>query len=172
MKRSMKSLGLVVGLGLVTLSFSNAFALSALPEPQSTSNYSGMLLASRSLVISPHDHRWYAYDDGRLVKSGVASAGANYCPDIGRSCRTPRGTYSVQSKGGSGCKSTRYPVGRGGAPMPYCMFFSKNYAVHGSYDVPKNRNASHGCVRVYPSDARWLNQDFLRIGDRVTVTSY
>lgn len=160
----------VVSFGLVLGICGGAFATPVTSTELSRGGYT--LLADRSLVISPRDHRWYAYDDGRLVRSGVVSAGANYCPDIGRSCRTPRGTYSVQSKGGPGCRSTRYPIGRGGAPMPYCMFFSKNYAVHGSYDVPKNRNASHGCVRVYPSDARWLNHEFLRVGDRVTVTSY
>lgn len=145
-----------------------ALAGSPLAAAQS-SGYNG---DSRRLVISPREHRWYAYKNGRVVRTGVASTGANYCPDIRRSCRTPQGTFRVVSKGGPGCRSSRYPVGRGGAPMPYCMFFTQYYAVHGSYDVPKNHNASHGCVRIYPSDARWMSQDFLRIGDPVTVGSY
>ncbi len=131
-----------------------------------------MVLASNTFVFSPRSRTWKAISDsGKVIKSGRASGGRNYCPDIGRSCRTPSGTYSIIGKGGPGCRSSRYPVGGGGAPMPYCMFFSKYYAIHGSYDVP-NYNASHGCVRVRPSDARWLSHNFIRIGTRVIVQPY
>ena len=61
--------------------------------------------------------------------------------------------------------------GYGGSPMPYCMFFSKYYAIHGSYHVP-NHNASHGCVRIKPNDARWLYNNFMRIGTKVIIKSY
>lgn len=123
-------------------------------------------------IFSPASHAYAAYNsEGKLVRVGRASGGRSYCPDIKRSCRTPRGVFTVHSKGGPGCKSTRYPLPRGGAPMPYCMFFSKYYAVHGSNDVP-NYNASHGCVRVTPSDAAWLSHNFMRIGTKVIVTSY
>lgn len=107
---------------------------------------------------------WGAYDDqGNLVKWGRASGGKNYCPDIRRGCRTVTGTYTIYSKKGPGCKSSRFPVGKGGAPMPYCMHFKGGYAMHGSNSVP-GYNASHGCVRVHPSDAQWLNQNFVRVG--------
>jgi len=125
----------------------------------------------RKFVFSPRAHKWYAYENGRLVNSGRASGGKGYCPDIHRSCRTPQGVFRVSHKGPSNCRSTRYPIGKGGARMDYCMFFSKYYAVHGSNDVP-GYNASHGCIRVVPSAARWLNQNFLRAGDTVVVTSY
>lgn len=128
--------------------------------------------ANNTFVFSPKTHRWKAINSsGKVVRTGRASGGRSYCPDIKRSCRTPSGTYHIISKGGPGCKSSRYPVGKGGAPMPYCMFFSKYYAIHGSYDVP-NYNASHGCVRVTPSDAKWLSRHFIRIGTRVIVKSY
>ncbi len=55
--------------------------------------------------------------------------------------------------------------------MPYCMFFSKYYAIHGSYDVP-GYNASLGCIRVTPKDARWLNYNFIRVGTPVIVRHY
>lgn len=127
---------------------------------------------NRVFIFSPRKRAWAAYDaNGNLVRTGRASGGRHYCPDIGRSCRTPRGVFRIISKGGPGCKSSRYPVGKGGAPMPYCMFFSKFYGVHGSYDVP-NYNASHGCIRVIPSAARWLSRNFIRIGTTVIVTSY
>lgn len=128
-------------------------------------------LAGRVFVFEPRHHRWAAYQDGRLVASGRASGGKGYCPDIGRSCRTPVGVFRVISKGSANCRSTRYPKPHGGARMDYCMFFTRMYAIHGSNDVP-NHNASHGCVRVYPSDARWLHGNFMTIGTTVIVRPY
>lgn len=128
--------------------------------------------ANNEVVFNPRSLQWKAINDnGKVVRTGRASGGRGYCPDIKRSCRTPTGTYNVIAKSGPSCRSSRYPVGKGGAPMPYCMFFSKYYAIHGSPDVP-NRNASHGCIRVVPSDARWLNQNFVHIGTKVVVKPY
>ena len=128
--------------------------------------------AHNEFVYNPRTLTWKAINsNGKVVRSGRGSAGRHYCPDIKRSCRTPTGTYHVLSKGGASCRSSRYPVGRGGAPMPYCMFFSRYYAIHGSYDVP-HHNASHGCIRVQPSDARWLNHNFVEVGTTVVVKPY
>ncbi len=128
--------------------------------------------ANNTFIFSPRNLSWKAVNaSGTVVRSGRASGGRNYCPDIHRGCRTPSGTYHIISKGGAGCKSSRFPVGKGGAPMPYCMFFNRHYAVHGSYDVP-NYNASHGCVRVTPADAHWLTNNFMHIGTRVVVKPY
>lgn len=127
---------------------------------------------ANTFVFNPKTYHYQAInDEGKVIKTGKASGGAAWCPDIKRSCRTPVGHYRVWSKGGATCKSSRYPRPRGGAPMPYCMFFSKYYAVHGSYDVP-NRNASHGCIRVTPSDAKWLSHQFMNIGTKVVVKPY
>lgn len=125
-----------------------------------------------TFIFNPRTHSYVAISsNGRVVRSGRASGGRSYCPDIRRSCRTPQGVFYVRSKGGPGCVSSRYPVGRGGAKMPYCMFYSSYYAIHGSYDVP-NANVSHGCIRVTPGDALWLSRNFIRIGTRVVVKSY
>lgn len=127
---------------------------------------------ANQFVFSPRTLQWKAINsNGKVVRTGHGSAGRGYCPDIHRSCRTPTGTFHVLSKGGPGCRSTRYPVGKGGAPMPYCMFFTKLYAVHGSYEVP-NYNASHGCVRLIPSDARWLSNNFMSVGTTVVIKPY
>jgi lipoprotein-anchoring transpeptidase ErfK/SrfK len=127
---------------------------------------------ANTFVFNPNSHSWAAINDnGKVVRTGRASGGKHYCPDIRRSCKTPSGYFRIVSKGGPGCSSSRYPVGRGGAPMPYCMFFSRYYAIHGSYDVP-NYNASHGCIRVTPADARWLSANFIRIGTKVIVKPY
>jgi lipoprotein-anchoring transpeptidase ErfK/SrfK len=127
---------------------------------------------ANTFIFNPRSHSYTAINDnGKVVKTGRASGGSSWCSDIKRSCRTPVGSFRVWSKGGPGCKSSRYPKPRGGAPMPYCMFFSKYYAVHGSNDVP-NHNASHGCVRVTPSDAQWLSANFIHVGTKVVVKPY
>lgn len=128
--------------------------------------------AGNTFIFNPNTLSWKAIDaNGHVVRTGRGSGGRHYCPDIHRSCKTPSGVYRVISKGGPGCRSSRFPVGRGGAPMPYCMFFSKYYAIHGSYELP-NYNASHGCVRVSPRDANWLSHNFIKIGTKVVIKPY
>lgn len=128
--------------------------------------------ASNTFIFNPNTLSWKAINEqGEVVRTGRGSGGRKYCPDTHRGCKTPSGEYRVWSKGGPGCRSSRYPVGRGGAPMPYCMYFSKNYAIHGSYEVP-NYNASHGCVRLIPSDAGWLSKNFIKIGTKVIIKPY
>ncbi len=135
------------------------------PEHRETNGHS-------LFIFDPNIHRWMAYNSsGELVGSGKASGGRGYCPDINRRCKTPIGTFRVYAMGGPGCVSTKYPVGRGGAPMPYCMFFHGGFAVHGSNDVP-NHNASHGCIRVEPTAARWLQENVMGIGTTVIVKPY
>ncbi len=114
----------------------------------------------KKIIVDPQIHMWAAYDeDGKKVKSGMATAGANYCPDIGRSCRTKVGTHRIESLGDASCKSRKYPLPRGGAPMPYCMFFNNGQALHASNAVVA-ANRSHGCVRLHKKDARWIRFNF------------
>lgn len=126
-----------------------------------------------TIVFNPRQSTYAAYNSsGELVRSGRASGGMHWCEDIGRSCRTPVGTFRVFAKGNSDCISNTYPLeDQGGAPMPNCMYFKNGYAIHGSDYVP-DRPASHGCVRVTPSTAEWLNHNFVKIGTVVKVESY
>jgi L,D-transpeptidase ErfK/SrfK len=121
------------------------------------------------ILVSLHNQAWAAYNSsGSLVRWGPASSAVGYCPDEGRSCHTVTGHFAIYLKEGQGCVSRKFPIGRGGAPMPYCMYFHGGFALHGSYEVP-GYNASHGCVRIYPSDAEWLNEDFTTLGTPVIV---
>tara|TARA_B100000678_G_scaffold111829_1_gene93525 strand:+ start:846 stop:1406 length:561 start_codon:yes stop_codon:yes gene_type:complete len=124
-------------------------------------------------IFDPKATAWAAYDaNGNRVQTGSASGGKDFCEDTGRGCRTVTGTFRVYSKKGPDCTSSLYPIETGGgARMPYCMHFSGGYSIHAAYDVP-NYNASHGCVRVLPSAARWLNEDFMDIGTTVIVKPY
>jgi len=43
------------------------------------------------------------------------------------------------------------------APMPYSVFYSGGYAIHGTNQIRRlGRPASHGCVRLHPRNARKL----------------
>lgn len=115
------------------------------------------------IVVSPRKHAWGAYDsDGTLVAYGLASAGADYCHDIKKPCRTQTGTYRIYAMGDKRCYSARFPLPNGGAPMPYCMYFNRNQALHGSPPGSVvNNNVSHGCVRMHVADAKWLRYEFV-----------
>ena len=119
--------------------------------------------------INPLVLAWGAYDsDGTLDAWGPAVGARGYCPDIGHGCHTSLGHFTIYRKEGPKCVSTKFPVGKGGAPMPWCMYFHGGFALHGSYEVP-GFNASHGCVRMFVPDAEWLNQDFTANGQKVMV---
>jgi lipoprotein-anchoring transpeptidase ErfK/SrfK len=107
--------------------------------------------------VSKSRQTMYVYVDGYLEHEWpVSTARDGYS--------TPSGTY--------------YPTGfdryhRSGryhnSPMPYAIFFSGGYAIHGSYDVwDLGRPASHGCIRLHPYDAAELyglvrSSDYTRI---------
>ena len=126
------------------------------------------------IVVDPNVHVWGAYSsDGSLIRAGLATAGSDYCPDLGRRCHTKSGSFRINSLGSPGCKSSMFPMPHGGAPMPYCMFFNGNQALHGSgmHEVVEG-NISHGCVRMHVPDAEWIRYNFANIGTKVVVKPY
>jgi hypothetical protein len=124
-------------------------------------------------VFDPKSYSWAAYDtDGHRVMTGSASGGSDICEDDDKQCRTVTGTFKVYTKRGPECRSGEYPVEtEGGAKMPYCMYFYRGFTIHAAYQVP-HYNSSHGCIRVFPSAAKWLNEEFMTLGTRVVVLSY
>lgn len=127
----------------------------------------------KQFIFDPKAAAWAAYDaEGHRVMTGSASGGKDFCEDVGKPCRTVIGTFHVYNKRGLECKSGEYPVETvGGAKMPYCMYFYRGFTIHAAYEVPAY-NSSHGCVRVLPSAAKWLNEQFINIGTEVIVLSY
>lgn len=124
------------------------------------------------ILVDPNVHAWGAYGpDGDLIRAGIVTAGADWCPDIGRRCHTKAGTFHIASLGSPSCKSTIYPLPKGGAPMPYCMFFNGNQGLHGSYNLAE-ANLSHGCVRMRVQDAEWVRYNFANVGTKVIVKPY
>ncbi len=126
------------------------------------------------IVVDPHVHVWGAYgSDGNLIRSGLASAGSDYCADLGRRCHTSSGSFRINSLGSPNCKSSLFPLPHGGAPMPYCMFFHGSQALHGSpASHVVDGNVSHGCVRLHIPDAEWIRYNFATVGTKVIVRPY
>lgn len=127
----------------------------------------------KQFYFDPKASAWAAYDpEGQRVLTGSASGGKDFCNDIQKSCRTVTGTFKVYNKKGPECVSGEYPIQTdGGAKMPYCMYFYRGFTIHAAFEVPPH-NSSHGCIRVLPSAAKWLNEEFIDLGTQVTVLSY
>jgi len=95
--------------------------------------------------------------DGDILYRWSVSTGA-------RGYRTPRGSY----------RPTRlarmwYSRKYDNAPMPNSIFFKGGYAIHGTNHVKSlGRPASHGCVRLHPSNAKILYSLVQQHGPRNT----
>ncbi len=83
-----------------------------------------------------------------------------------RGYRTPTGTFKPTALSRYH-RSSIYD----GSPMPHSIFFLRGYAIHGSYEVKAlGRPASHGCVRLHPSNAAALYSLVQRYGpSRTTI---
>lgn len=121
------------------------------------------------VIVDLSDQAFAAYDaSGNLVHWGPISGGKSYCEDTDEYCNTVKGAFRVFRKQGPECASSKYPLEtNGGAPMPYCMHFYRGYAMHGG--LLPGKHASHGCVRLFQSDAAWLSKSFVKIGTPVYV---
>lgn len=66
--------------------------------------------------------------------------------------RTPTGSYRPTRM-----HRTYYSRKYDNAPMPHSIFFRGGYAIHGTTHVKNlGRPASHGCVRLHPTNAQTL----------------
>src|SRR5215813_5312739 len=65
---------------------------------------------------------------------------------------TPNGSYRPQRLARTWFSKKYY-----NSPMPHSIFFHGGYAIHGSYEISRlGGPASHGCIRLHPSNARAL----------------
>ncbi len=133
----------------------------------------------KTIYVSQKQLAWAAYDEsGELVWWGPISSGSDKCAGVYGGCVTPTGSFRIVRKQDIDCISTAFPRradgDNGGAVMPFCMHFFRGYALHGSNEVPGYR-ASHGCIRMFTEDARWLNEEFIdlpgggMLGTRVVI---
>ncbi len=105
----------------------------------------GTAFAGVVAQISLSSQRMHVYVNGRSAYTWkVSTARPGY--------RTPTGTYKPYH-----LARRHYSTIYDGSPMPHSIFFYKGYAIHGSYETKHlGRPASHGCVRLHPSNAARL----------------
>jgi len=73
---------------------------------------------------------------------------------------TPTGTWRAKFLS-KNHRSSRY----NNAPMPYSIFYSGNFAIHGTNQIKRlGRPASAGCIRLHPSNAKVLYNMTQRVG--------
>lgn len=103
--------------------------------------------AEASVVVKIHrgSQVMHVYVSGQLRHTWRVSTGR-------RGYTTPAGSYRPQRLERM-WHSRKYNW----SPMPYSIFYSGGYAIHGTYETKRlGRRASHGCIRLAPSNARRL----------------
>jgi lipoprotein-anchoring transpeptidase ErfK/SrfK len=104
------------------------------------------------IEIDIASQRMNIYANGRRYYQWKVSTGTWKYP-------TPRGYYRPYY-----LKKMHYSKKYDNAPMPHSVFFRGGFAIHGTYSTSRlGRRASHGCVRLHPSNAKKL---FYMIKDR------
>ncbi len=103
-------------------------------------------MAERVLaLVSVSQQTMKVYHENRLLFQWPVSTAK-----AGKITPTGRFTPEFLSKNH---RSRRY----NNAPMPYAIFYSGNYAIHGTDQIKRlGQPASHGCVRLHPDNARIL----------------
>ena len=103
-------------------------------------------LADRIVArVSVSTQTMHVYHDGMLIHEWPVSTAR-------QGKITPRGQWTAQWLSRNH-RSSRY----NNAPMPYSIFYSGHYAIHGTDQVSRlGRPASAGCVRLHPDNARIL----------------
>ncbi len=102
------------------------------------------------------------YLDGRLADQWLVSTGA-------AGFRTPNFNKRFNGRIYRAYTSSKYPGGdySGLGNMPYAMFIAGGIALHGTPQGNWRRlgqPASHGCIRIHPDNAAYLNQLLRRVG--------
>jgi lipoprotein-anchoring transpeptidase ErfK/SrfK len=103
--------------------------------------------ASVLVTVDRDDQLMRVYVEGDLIYVWPVSTGR-------MGYRTPAGRYSPTI-----LRRMHYSRKYDYAPMPYAIFFRGGYAIHGTYSVGRlGMQASHGCIRLHPANARELFQ--------------
>lgn len=113
----------------------------------------------KNIIVDISDSRVYAYEDGQLVYSALASMGTSATPTV-------QGNFSVQRRYES---QTMSGPGYYLPNVQWIMYFYSGYAIHGTYWHNNfGQPMSHGCVNLPNEEALWF-YDFAPIGTPVLV---
>lgn len=115
------------------------------------------LAQSLWIEVDLSDQRMQVREDGAVIHDWpVSTARAGKC--------TPVGTYTPYL-----LKRRHFSTLYDGAPMPHSIFFSGNYAIHGTTQVERlGEPASAGCIRLAPENAETLFGRVLEFGKEDT----
>ncbi len=95
--------------------------------------------------IDISSQRMNVFIDGELAYSWSISSGR-------KGFNTPRGSYRPTA-----LRRMHYSRKYDNSPMPHSIFFRGGFAIHGTgYVKQLGRPASHGCIRLHPSNAAKL----------------
>ena len=109
--------------------------------------------------INLSTQRIRVYENGRHRYTWKISSGRS-------GYRTPTGTWSIKRM-----HKEYYSRKYDNAPMPYAMFFHGGYALHGTNAIRRlGRPASHGCIRLHPSNAAKLFSMVRSKGGKVSIS--
>jgi lipoprotein-anchoring transpeptidase ErfK/SrfK len=150
----------VTALAVLSFPTPDEKALSKTPPPDTTeTQIKHQRRRGRWIEIDLSDQRLSAWNGRTRVRAFMVSTGKRRTP-------TPVGTYAVQSKiRRSRMRGEDYNVPN----VPYAMYFSGGYAIHGAYWHNRfGTPVSHGCVNMRVSSAGWL-YNWAGIGTPVVV---
>lgn len=157
--KSLRSKIFCVG-ATITMAALAVLSVPTLTEPAlSHSRYSQRSGGGRWIEVDTSRQQLVAWNNGRIDRIFTVSTGKRRTP-------TPSGTYSVQSKYRvTSMRGAGYYV----PDVPYAMFFSGGYALHGAYwHNSFGTRVSHGCVNLGVRQARWLYK-WAPVGTKVVV---
>ncbi len=125
----MKRLSIALGAALGLL-------LGAAASSSAASLHARVDISSQTMTVSQNGQVLYRWK--------VSTAGKGYY--------TPTGSWRPKRM-----HTMWYSKKYDNAPMPYAIFFNGGFAVHGTNHLKRlGRPASHGCVRLHPSNAATL----------------
>jgi len=147
------------GQRLVIPNRSGAVAPSPAPQPKPSAPPAPSGGMGKEIVVVLHEQRVYAYENGQLVHSSLASTGiARYPTRVGQFRIYVK--YLATLMTGPGYYLPN---------VPYTMYYSSGYAIHGTYWHSNfGRPMSHGCVNLPTPEARWF-YEWAPVGTLVTV---
>jgi lipoprotein-anchoring transpeptidase ErfK/SrfK len=104
-------------------------------------------VSGKSILVSTGQQRIYAYQDGKLLRSHLASTGLPATPTV-------LGDYKIYVKYlADDMSGPGYYLPQ----VPYTMYFYQGYGIHGTYWHNNfGRPMSHGCVNLPTDEAQWF----------------
>lgn len=146
---------LMLGLGLAVVTPLPVLAQATIAETMATLQQSNQ----RWIEIKLSRQRLIAWEGNTPVYAVIISSGKAGSP-------TPRGVFEIQSRQRvARMQGEDYDL----ADVPYTMYYSGNYAIHGAYWHRRfGTPVSHGCINLAVNHARWLF-NWARIGTPVIV---